>query len=225
MDIAEAPITHHWLDSTHIAYGVMTLGYILNNIKLEISAFNGREPDQSRWNIESPRLSSHSVRLSYNPNDNWALQASYGHIKSPEQLQSNVDTNRATISGIYNKPFGGKNNWQTTLAWGQDANHSGHTLNGYLLESAVNFYVTHTFFGRLEHVQEDELFQPSSSFANQVFNVNKLSVGYLYEFQSWHHAKPGIGALVSTYALPSRVQAAYGNRPFSYMLFGRISVA
>src|SRR6185369_5925271 len=28
-DNPEAPITHHWLDSTHIAYGVVTLGYVL----------------------------------------------------------------------------------------------------------------------------------------------------------------------------------------------------
>jgi hypothetical protein len=219
----EAPITHHWLDSTHITFGVVTLGCILNDIKFEASAFNGREPDQSRWNIESPKLDSQSARLSYNPNDHWAFQVSYGHIKNPETLQPNVNTNRTTASAIYNQRFGNQNNWQTTLAWGQNANHSGHTLNGYLLESAVNFYLTHTFFGRLEHVQKDELFESPSPLANQVFMVNKLSLGYLYEFPTWYFMKPGIGALIDTYALQNAIQSAYGSRPFSYMLFARIS--
>lgn len=223
VDNPEAPITHHWLDSTHVTYGVVTLGYILNDIKFEVSAFNGREPDQHRWNIESPKLNSESIRLTYNPNNNWSLQASYGWIKSPEQLEPSVNTNKTTASAIYNKSFG-KNNWQTTFAWGQDAKKLGPVLNGYLLESAVKLHLTHTFFGRLEHVQKDELFESPSPFVDEVFAVNKLSVGYLYEFQNWHHAKPGVGALISTYALPTAVQAAYGH-PFSYMLFGRVSVA
>jgi hypothetical protein len=50
-------------------------------------------------------------------------------------------------------------------------------------------------------------------------------VGYLFELPAWHHAKPGIGFMASTYALPSTMQASYGNRPFSYMVFGRISIA
>src|SRR2546421_6994202 len=53
MDNPQAPITHHWLDSTHITFGVATLGYIWNNkVKLEGSLFTGREPDQDRWDIE-----------------------------------------------------------------------------------------------------------------------------------------------------------------------------
>ena len=225
MFFPEAPITHHWLDSTHITYGVVTLGYIYHDFKLEVSEFKGREPDQSRWNIESPRLDSQSIRLSYNPTENWTLQISYGHVKSPEQLEPDVNTNRATASAMYNQPFGNQNNWQTTFAWGQDANHPGKTLNGFLLESALSFHAMHTLFGRFENVQKDELFVTPNPLTGRVFTVNKLSVGYLFELPAWHHAKPGIGAMMSTYALPSAIQTSYGNRPFSYMLFGRISIA
>lgn len=225
MDIPEAPITHHWLDSTHITYGVVTLGYIWHNFKIEGSAFNGREPDQYRWNIENPKLNSESIRLSYNPTDNWSFQVSYGYLKSPEQLEPNVNTGRTTASVIYNKPFGTDNNWQTTLAWGQNSHHPGHTLNGYLLESTVNFYHTHTFFGRLERVQEDELFEAPSILAGQVFTVNKLSVGYLHDFPQYHHVQPGIGVLASTYEIPSSLQVVYGSHPISYMLFVRMQLA
>src|SRR4051812_44361438 len=44
MDNPEAPISHHWLDSTHIAFGVVTGGLVLNNWKFDASSFRGREP-------------------------------------------------------------------------------------------------------------------------------------------------------------------------------------
>ena len=48
MDNPEAPISHHWLDSTHITFGVVTLGAVVDTWKIETSAFRGREPDQRR---------------------------------------------------------------------------------------------------------------------------------------------------------------------------------
>ena len=59
MDSPEAPISHHWLDSTHISFGVVTAGLVLDRVKLEVSRFNGREPDQHRWNIETGPLEFH----------------------------------------------------------------------------------------------------------------------------------------------------------------------
>ena len=67
IDSPEAPISHHWLDSTHISFGVVTAGLVLDRVKLEVSRFNGREPDQHRWNIETGPLDSTAVRLSWNP--------------------------------------------------------------------------------------------------------------------------------------------------------------
>src|SRR5438477_11262237 len=47
-----APITHHWLDSIHISYGVLTIGAIADRVKFEGSSFRGRELDQNRTDIE-----------------------------------------------------------------------------------------------------------------------------------------------------------------------------
>src|SRR5947207_2195132 len=62
MDIPEAPITHHWLDSTHITFGVLTAGVVMDKWKIEASAFRGREPDQHRFDLEAPRLHSFAAR-------------------------------------------------------------------------------------------------------------------------------------------------------------------
>jgi hypothetical protein len=52
LDSPEAPISHHWLDSTHISFGVLTGGIVLDRMKLEVSRFNGREPDQHAHLVE-----------------------------------------------------------------------------------------------------------------------------------------------------------------------------
>ncbi|MHB9154438.1 MAG: hypothetical protein ACYC5N_01945 [Endomicrobiales bacterium] len=131
-----APLTHHWLDSTHITFGVLTAGYIWQNMKLEGSAFRGREPDENRWDIESPGLDSYSGRFSINPSSEWALQASYGMLKGPEQLKPDEDTGRTTFSATYNKQYR-RDTWQTTFAWGRNTTE-GLNLDGFLLESTLN---------------------------------------------------------------------------------------
>lgn len=79
----EAPLTHHWFDSTYITFGVVSVGATLGPFKAEASAFNGREPDQSRWNIETRKLDAWSTRLTFNPSPGWSVQASYGDLKRP----------------------------------------------------------------------------------------------------------------------------------------------
>jgi hypothetical protein len=64
IDNREAPITHHWLDSTHITYGDTTAGWVHDRMKLEGSIFTGREPDESRWDVDTPRFDSYAARLS-----------------------------------------------------------------------------------------------------------------------------------------------------------------
>src|SRR6185503_2605386 len=120
-DNPEAPISHHWLDSTHITYGVVTLGYVYGGVKVEGSVFRGREPDENRYDVETGKLDSWSTRLSWNPTRQWALQASYGRIKSPEDLHPDVDLDRTTASAIYQAGSS-----QTTFAWGRNAPRGGH---------------------------------------------------------------------------------------------------
>jgi uncharacterized cupredoxin-like copper-binding protein len=221
-DNPEAPISHHWLDSTHISFGVVTLGYVREKFKLEGSIFRGREPDQFRYNIETGRLDSASIRLSYNPTRDWALQVSRGHLRSPEQIEPDVNVDRTTASAIHNRALGA-NNWQTTLAWGRNAKTGHHATDAYLLESAVTLSKSHTFFGRAERTDKDELFPEGDPLAGETFRVGKFSLGYIYDFPIERHLKIGVGGLVSRYSLPSVLESSYGN-PASFMLFARVKI-
>ena len=221
MDNPEAPISHHWLDSTHITYGVLTGGLVRGNWKIEGSLFNGREPDEHRWDFDKARLDSASVRLSWNPAQDWAVQVSYADIKQPEALEPGVDQHRATASVSYNRPLKG-GNWQTTLAWGQNNLSPGPTLDAWLLESALNLG-RHTVFARAERAEKNELFEAPSPLAHQAFNVGKFSLGYIYDVPVAQHLSLGLGALGSLYDLPKAIQPAYGD-PQSYMLFVRFKL-
>jgi hypothetical protein len=219
MDNPEAPLTHHWMDSTHITYGVVTGGYTWENLKLEGSAFNGREPDQHRYDVELRPLDSWSARLSYNPGRDWSLQTSYGYLASPEQLQPNVSVHRTTASISYNAPL--TLAWQTTFAWGRNEPSTGQASNGWLLESEARLTPAHTVFARLERVGKDELFLPGTPLYGQLFVINSLTVGYIYDFVRLGALNLGLGGLVSTYAYPATLNPSYGYRPTSFMVFVR----
>jgi hypothetical protein len=223
VDIPEAPITHHWLDSTHVTFGVATLGYVWRQFKLDGSIFTGREPDQNRWNFDRPRFDSYAARLTFNPTPAWSLQVSYGSIHSPEQLEPQVNVQRITSSISYHLAWN-ENHWQTTFAWGRNLNDPGHTLDGYLLESTVNFHDTHTLFARGERVDKDELFPATNARAGQAFTVNKISAGYIFDLAAWQHMKFGVGGLGSVAILPGSLRSAYGDTPLSFMVFARVKL-
>ena len=222
MDDPAAPITHHWLDSTHITYGVVTWGFVHGAWKLEGSAFSGREPDQHRWNFDAFRLNSWSGRVSWNPTPNWALQTSYGFIKSPEQLEPGVDQHRITASATYNRRLAG-GNWQTTVAWGRNYDSPGHALDGALVESALN-HGRSTVFARVEDVQKDELFEPPGALAGQVFRVADASLGYVYDLPVAKHVALGLGAMASVNFVPEAIRTDYGGSPAGWMPFLRLKL-
>ena len=222
----EAPLGHHWLDSTHIAYGVGTFGFIWGPWKLDASTFKGREPDQRRWDMEAPKFDSYSGRLAYNPTENWSLQASYGYLVAPEQLEPDVNTRRLTASASYNRRFADAGDYfsQTMFAFGRNMNTNGLNSNAFLLESALRIYRRHTLFARAERVDKDELFEPGDPLAGRSFAVNKLSAGYTYDFARWKRSQWGVGALGSLHFLPAALRPAYGNTPGSFQVFVRAKI-
>jgi hypothetical protein len=220
VELPEAPIGHHWLDSTHITFGVATAGLTYGRWKVEASVFNGSEPDEKRWGIEAPHLNSGSGRLTFNPSPDWSLQASYGHLKQPEQLEPGVNVNRSTASVTYNRRRGGGSNWQTTLAWGRNVKEPGGATSAILFESTLRTG-PHTFFGRGETARKDELFA-SGVHAHDAFDVGKVSLGYIFDLVRSGHVALGLGGLGSLHFVPAAIEREYGGRrPRSFMLFVR----
>jgi hypothetical protein len=204
-DDPAAPISHHWLDSTHITFGVATAGFVHGPVKVELSAFNGREPDQHRWGFQPFRLDSWSGRVTFNPAPDWSFQVSYGALHSPEALQPEVNQRRLTASGTYNRAFAG-GNWQTTLAWGQNRDQPGNTLAAWLLESGLALG-PHTLFARAETVQKDDLVTGSDAIAR----VAEMTLGYVYDIPVARHVALGLGIQGTINLVPGSLAATYGS--------------
>ena len=223
MDSPEAPISHHWLDSTHIVFGVVTTGFIHDNWKVEASRFRGREPDEHRYDIEHPTLDSTAVRLSYNPTRNWALQASWADVKSPEQLAPEENVRKWSASAIYTVPFGDAGWWSTTAAWGRRSS-GGQDLDAYALESAVKPVPAWTVFGRAERIATDELVSVGGHHG-PTYTVGKVSLGAVRDFAVSDHVSLGLGALYAVNAVPGALDAVYGSRhPAGAMGFVRLKL-
>ena len=213
----EAPITHHWLDSTHITFGVVTGGLVFDRVKIEASRFNGREPDQFRYNIETGPLDSSSIRLSWNPTDRLSLQGSWAYLKDPEQLEPGVNQRRWSASASYTRPFA-NGWWASTAAWGRKT-LEGRSYDAVALESSYK-WDDWTMFGRAEWTENNELVEPTRK-----FSVGKASLGLVRDFRIAEHLAFGVGGLFSLNFIPTGLRDDYGSRnPHGAMGFVRLKI-
>ena len=217
MDIPSAPITHHWLDSTHIVFGVATVGYVHQNWKFEVSQFTGREPDQHRFDFDSARFDSTSARVTYNPTENWSFQVSWGAIKSPEQLEPDVDETRLTASAGYVTKLGDDGLFAATLAWGLKQESPGPDLNGVLFEAEYHPAELWTLFTRAEWEENAEL----DAHAGKA-TVGTLAFGAIRDFEIAEQWKIGIGAQYAFDFVPRSLEHDYGGDPHGAMVFVRL---
>jgi len=219
MDSPEAPISHHWLDSTHISFGVLTAGVVLGNAKLEVSRFNGREPNQYRYDIETGKLDSTAIRVSWNPTRTFSLQGSYGYFKDPEQLEPGVNQKRWSASALYADEIAPGLKLAATFAWGRKT-VAGDSDDAFAIEAALKKGAW-TIFSRGEITQNSELVE-SEDGHGPAYRVAKASVGIVRDFRIAKHLSIGVGGLVSINAVPDALAPLYGgHHPTGAMGFVR----
>lgn len=214
-----APISHHWFDSTHITYGVVTAGYSAPAFQIEASAFRGREPDERRWDLETPALDSWSVRASFSPAARWMAQVSHGRLKAPEAMHPGQDESRTTASIQY-----GRGNLSAMLAFSAKNRMPGPVLTAWLGEANWKPGGRHNLFGRVEVVQNDELFPDHSHpLHDRIFRVAKFEGGYAYRIPLTHEVDLALGGSVMTYARPAALDPYYG-KPVGFTAFAKLSL-
>jgi hypothetical protein len=214
-----APLGHHLQDSTHTSFGVVTTGFVIDRVRLEASAFNGREPNEERWSIQLAPLDSWSGRASIAPSRNWTAQYSIGRLEHPEALEPGSQW-RETASVEYNRPMTA-GNWATTFVWGRvhklatDAH-----LNSYLLESTLNLRRRNYVFSRLELVDKDELFPQAP--VHPWYRVGAYTFGGVHDLIHDRAWQLGLGTDMTFYSKPAALEAAYGSHPVSFQIFLRM---
>jgi hypothetical protein len=226
MDDPDAPLGHHWQDSTHVTFGVATGGLVWSRyggIKIEGSIFTGREPDENRYDFDRPRFDSFSGRISWNPTQNLALQVSYGYIKSPEALDPDLNRHRTTASLIYNLPLGNDSNWSNSFVWGQNNDTGEGKTQSFLIESNYQ-HGPDTVYVRWERVQKSGhelvLNPPDES---RVFPVSGYTIGYVRDLSHGNGLDIGLGTQFTINDRPDSLDHYYGDDlGYAFQFFLRI---
>lgn len=213
-----APIGHHWLDSTHIVFGVVTAAVISPVFKIEGSWFNGHEPDENRLDLDLDVPESWSTRLSVNPQRNLSLQASYGHLVGPEPDAPDEEVERVTASVAHNLPLGERGNWASLVGFGH--NRAATSSSAALAETNLNIDGHNVVFGRAELVGK-EASELGVLGPKRVIAIPSAVAGYEYVFDPAFEFVPALGFRASAEALvDDGAAAAYGTRlPLAGMVY------
>jgi len=214
-----APLSHHTLDSSHIAFGVVTAAVDRGPWTVEGSVFNGREPDEDRWDFDFGALDSFSGRLWFRPDEHWELQMSSGRLKSPQELgHGNVVRTTGSASWLSHS---GENFSALTMAYGvndgTETNRTAMLLEGTKRTGAFSIY------GRLEFAEVDSaaLVGDPGVEHDATDTVVALTVGGVRELPRWRGIESGVGGAVTFYGVPERLRATHGARPVSFQAFIR----
>ena len=226
MDDPDAPLGHHWQDSTHVTFGVATAGLVwsrFGGMKIEGSIFTGREPDEDRYDFDQPEFDSYSGRISWNPTRNLALQVSYGYIKSPEQLEPDLKRHRTTASVIYNLPLGHDSNWSNTFVWGQNHDTGEGKTQSFLVESDYQ-RGRNTVYLRWERVEKsghELVLKPPDE--SGIFPVSGYTIGYVRDLSHGNGIDIGLGTQFTINDRPDSLDRYYGDDPgYAFEFFLRI---
>jgi hypothetical protein len=218
-----ATLSHHTFDSTHIAYGVVTAAIDSGPFVVEASLFNGREPDEHRWDLDFGALDSVAARVWFRPTDRWEFQASSGHLMDPEELSpGNVQRTTASASWLdRNDPdfsavtigYGVNSTAHGTrhAVFAEGTRHVGR--NSTFFRTEVLQVETHALLGDAGPLGHDE---------NRKDVVGAVTLGGVRNILGWRGFEGGLGAAVTFYAVPEVLQPSHGRHPVSFQLFFRL---
>jgi hypothetical protein len=217
-----APLSHHTFDSTHIAFGVVTAAIDRGPFVLEGSVFNGREPDENRWDFDFGPLDSVSGRLWYKPAPGWELQVSTGHLRDPEELEPG-NVQRTTASAAWMKQ---KGNDIDAITLGYGVNDSGHGTRHAFFAEATRRRAAMAAYGRFELVQvETGVLLGASidhgSALDQKDRVGAFTAGAVRDLATWRGFEGALGAAATVYAVPGALKSSHGSHPVSFQIFVR----
>jgi hypothetical protein len=224
-----APLGHHWQDATHITYGVLTAGVFTRTVQLEGTLFQGREPDDDRYDFDFGALDSYGGRVTVNPAPHWSLAASYGYLNSPEELHPDENQHRLGASILYTRRIAQDGDWASALVYGANKHTaleepSTGLEQSVLLETNAQLDDRNSIFGRAEWVQKsaEELVMPGAD-PEARFNVSGLVLGYVREVAQYGGASLGVGVRGSVDFLPQGLKATYGTRtPAGIAVYARV---
>jgi hypothetical protein len=219
-----APLGHHTFDSTHISYGVVSAAFERGTWTVEASAFNGREPDQHRWDFDFAALDSTAARVWFRPNASWEAQVSTGFLREPEELVPG-DARRTTASLSWLRQ-GEDSLKAVTFGYGVNSAHDErrHGFFGeFSLERGPNSVSSRVEFQQVEtEVLLTGDIPTDPGHATAPTTVAAITLGAARRLVTWRGWEGAVGAHVTFYGVPDVLKPTHSSHPVSAQVFFRL---
>jgi hypothetical protein len=208
----DAPLGHHiGQDVGHISSTVIGASLRKNSSTLELSTFNGTEPEPSKVDLPMATPNSYAGRWiqEFTPHHFAMVSAASvdhvwrysGSLYADHLFESGWTMHNAFIYGLVN-------NYDNASA-----------LNSFAVETWLH-QDTCSFWSRLEILQRtpDEL-QVLTTSPNDPKWVSALTLGSTHQIAKWSDEELGLGVSVTKNFLPAEFQTAYGGDPLAGKIF------
>lgn len=221
----DAPLGHHiGQDVGHISSTVIGGSLRLSNTNLEISTFNGKEPEPAKVDLPISSPNSYAARLTQMFSAHFYAMASAAYLKSPEPHDPALDHLWRYSASLYGD-HAFESGWKihNSFIWG--------LINDYDGASALNsfgeeFWIhkgKKNIWGRIEALQRTpgQLAITATSPDDPKW-VTAVTLGYTHKIAEWNLTEIGIGASLTKDFLPVEFQGAYGGDPLAGKIFVQI---
>ncbi|HYI12615.1 MAG TPA: hypothetical protein VEK57_26425 [Thermoanaerobaculia bacterium] len=209
VDMAEAPFSYDIQETTHDSTKVITAGFSMRLFTIEGSVFHNGFTTGDHTEIADGDIDSRSVRLTFTPTQNLAVQVSRGELGDEER-----EITSASLS------FGGPALAVTAL-WTQREflTQALDAETAYGVELALRGG-RNTFMGRAEWVDRPLGF-PELPFQTGTEQTTHFAVGYIYDFLAGGRYRTGIGVNVDYHTQSHDLEDRYGHKPQAIYAFVR----
>jgi len=231
-----APLGHHAQDATHVSDGVLTAGIYTKTLKLEGSAFNGRDPDNYRYNIDyaGASLDSYAGRVTL-ARPNVAVSAWAGYVYAHDRLEDPIGMQRYGVSVLTSFASGDSLRRSSSLVYGYNVHHHGShqhnhgdstartydVMTALLWESLLPLTRRWSTYFRLEQVDKnaDEMGFVGGDLT-QIFEIRPITLGMAYTLPSKGDAIVSVGGQATMTLLPKDLEATYRTRfPMGFVAY------
>lgn len=186
--------------------------------------FNGREPDQHRWDFDFGPLDSFAGRVWFRPDEAWEVQVSSGRLREPEELIPGDATRTTTSVSWFRTDEAGLKG--ATAGYGVNAAH-GERRHGVFGEFTVERHAN-SVFGRAEFQQVESQVLLTGEIPEEGHTddgpttVGAFTIGAARRLAIWRGFEAALGAQLTLYAVPDPLRVTHGDHPASFQAFVRV---
>lgn len=234
-----APIGHHWQDASHQSFGVVTLGVATRTLKIEGSAFNAREADETHQIVDyrDATLDSYAGRLSWAASPHVVASAWMAFLRSHERLDPTTRMHKWGASLLTDAAGLNGGRWSSAFIYGVNVHDHGagshevlhaapgasphHQSTSLLIESNLDLNARTAIFARFEAVEKsgDEL-GFSGGDLTTLYAERSVVLGGTHLLASYGDGEVRLGARAALNLVPETLVATYGTRtPTGYALY------